>query len=362
MINGLVGSPGSGKTYEAVVYHVLPAVQEGRKVRTNLPLNLEEFERRCPGASALIEILEPTALIHRRFVQVEDYLDPWRHPESNQGPLLVIDEAHHIFRGKVSPDLLSYFAVHRHHGVDILLVTQTWRQVHAEVRDMVQLNYRVRKATALGSSKSYIRKVQDGIRGDVTNQDIRRYDPKHYPLYKSHTLTNKAVLEAAAKDVRPFWRHWSVQLLVMVILFIIYAGFEGWLNPFRVVPKVPPASPAPVSILPSPAASPSPPPSPPALDPALSAPPPAPKPVEPFAGHGLHIDGAMAVNDTPIYRILVSQAGQVVAHIRMSDLRDAGYIVIPRGRCVLELIFEGVRRFAVCDAPKVSISSVASAR
>ncbi len=43
MINGLEGIPGSGKSYEATVYHVLAALQTGRLVITNLPLNVEVF-------------------------------------------------------------------------------------------------------------------------------------------------------------------------------------------------------------------------------------------------------------------------------------------------------------------------------
>ncbi|POB76042.1 zonular occludens toxin domain-containing protein, partial [Vibrio vulnificus] len=38
-------SPGSGKSYESVVYHVIPALKDGRKVVTNLPLNLEHFKQ-----------------------------------------------------------------------------------------------------------------------------------------------------------------------------------------------------------------------------------------------------------------------------------------------------------------------------
>ncbi|MHA6613038.1 zonular occludens toxin domain-containing protein [Photobacterium damselae] len=41
MINLIMGRPGGGKSYEAVVYHVLPAIQSGRMVITNLPINLD---------------------------------------------------------------------------------------------------------------------------------------------------------------------------------------------------------------------------------------------------------------------------------------------------------------------------------
>jgi zona occludens toxin len=56
VINLLLGAPGGGKSYEATVYHIIPALEKGRKVITNLPLNLEELEKIIPGCSSLIEI------------------------------------------------------------------------------------------------------------------------------------------------------------------------------------------------------------------------------------------------------------------------------------------------------------------
>ena len=56
MINGLEGIPGSGKSYEGVVYHVLPALKAGRKVITNLPLNVDAFAAIDPAYRDLIEV------------------------------------------------------------------------------------------------------------------------------------------------------------------------------------------------------------------------------------------------------------------------------------------------------------------
>ena len=42
-IFGIEGKPGSGKSYEAVAYHVIESLKKGRKVITNLPLHLEHF-------------------------------------------------------------------------------------------------------------------------------------------------------------------------------------------------------------------------------------------------------------------------------------------------------------------------------
>ena len=44
MLNGISGKPGGGKSYEAVVTHIIKVITvEKRKVVTNLPLNIEHF-------------------------------------------------------------------------------------------------------------------------------------------------------------------------------------------------------------------------------------------------------------------------------------------------------------------------------
>ncbi|WMU33924.1 zonular occludens toxin domain-containing protein [Pseudomonas aeruginosa] len=44
MINLILGQPGGGKSHEAVVYHVVPALNQGRKVITNLALDMDKFK------------------------------------------------------------------------------------------------------------------------------------------------------------------------------------------------------------------------------------------------------------------------------------------------------------------------------
>ena len=56
MINGLEGIPGSGKSYEAAAYQVLAALEQGRKVITNLPLVIDAYAAINPAYAALIEV------------------------------------------------------------------------------------------------------------------------------------------------------------------------------------------------------------------------------------------------------------------------------------------------------------------
>ena len=56
MINSVVGRPRAGKSYESVIYHILPSAKEGRKVVTNIPVNLEKVSQYYGQDLSLIHI------------------------------------------------------------------------------------------------------------------------------------------------------------------------------------------------------------------------------------------------------------------------------------------------------------------
>ncbi len=232
MIYAIAGRPGGGKTYEAVAYHILPAIKEGRKVITNITLNIDWFVKILgDDVCDLIKIVDGRLTdfgsTSRPFSQIEDYSDDWRN-EKGQGPLYVVDEAHMSLPSRGLPAaILEWFSIHRHYGVDIILLTQNIRKVHRDIKDMIEVTYRCTKNTAMGSSNSYTKKVQDGCNGEVVNTSIRSYKSEFFPFYKSHSQSNKHVQEAQAKDIRPFWKRWpvvgAVLLLSVGLVFNIWA-------------------------------------------------------------------------------------------------------------------------------------------
>ncbi|MBM5249686.1 assembly protein, partial [Vibrio parahaemolyticus] len=157
MIYAIAGRPGGGKTYEAVAYHIIPAIKEGRKVITNITLNIEWFVKIFgEDVRDLIKIVDGRLTdfgsTSRPFSQIQDYSDEWRN-EKGQGPLYVVDEAHMSLPSRGLPAaILEWFSIHRHYGVDIILLTQNIRKVHRDIKDMIEVTYRCTKNTAMGSS------------------------------------------------------------------------------------------------------------------------------------------------------------------------------------------------------------------
>ena len=215
MINLISGRPGGGKSYEAVAYHILPALERGRKVITNLPLQLDVFVSVFgPEVLELIKLvdgkLDDFGSMTRPFSKIEDYLDEWKN-DKGQAPLYVIDEAHMVLPNRsLEPKILEFYSMHRHYGIDVTLISQTARKVHKDIRDMVEINYVCQKNTALGSQDSYTKKVRQGVSGDTVNTSIRKYKPDFFKFYKSHSASNSAVQEDLAGDITPLWKRWPI--------------------------------------------------------------------------------------------------------------------------------------------------------
>jgi zona occludens toxin len=375
MINLLLGAPGGGKSYEAVVYHVLPALEEGRKVITNLPLDLDHLSTVSPDQLAIVELRHPTADNPRPFSKPEDYGDEWRHPETEVGPLYVIDEAHMALPAQGTPrEVEEWYAMHRHELADVVLITQSYGKINKAIRELVQLVYRVRKNTALGDNSSYVKKVQDGIRGEVVNTSIRKYKPEYFKFYKSHTRSNKSAQEAFAKDVKPIWRHWSVYGAVAFLLVGAFMAINGALNPFGMAEvsqqktqTMKPAVLDPNEVLRNRLAG---------NSPGVRRAHPENKVVtqleakvasleqqiedmenteHPLKTVMLHIGGSLASTDKTLYYIVASQNGQKVFDTTSAELSGMGYDVDARTECLLGISYEKYQRWITCDAPRVGV-------
>lgn len=230
MINGIAGKPGGGKSYEAVKNHVIPALKEGRRVVTNLPLQIEHFVA-VYGEQVRNLIVLVTYDYHdygnqKPFSRIEDWLEhqDWKN-EKGQGVLFVIDEAHLSLPSRMQKGsglditkVLEFLSMHRHYGFDVLLITQNFKKIHADIRDMVQLVYRCIKKSMFGQDDEYIIKVHEGCTSQVVNTDERAYESYVFKFYKSHTKSESQIVEATTRDVTP-WHKTGLMKVSYVILF-----------------------------------------------------------------------------------------------------------------------------------------------
>jgi len=382
-----LGRTGSGKSYEMTVNHVLSTLSKGRHVSTNLPLNLEAIYAVFPDYEGMIDIKTYTRERGHPFSTLEDYQFEWRHPKTNQGPLVIIDEAHKSLpKGRARIEVLEFLAESRHAGLDIYYATQGTRKMHPDVIDLTDITYRMIKKRITGQSDKYIRKVIDGTRGQVYSTEEREYNPAYFKFYQSHTASNKAVEEALVNDIPPWYKHYTVWGSALCFSVFIYMAFSGYLNPFSSLDKDKVVLQEPVNDdfvditsvadlkaqtqpIPEQDINPK-----PVLDSLKTdnqsskqvslvdndhtqEPEQEEKPPEhPYYKMVLHVAGSLISNDSKLILFTASQNGQPIFRLTSQELLEAGYKISYISECSVQITFDKTHfsDYLTCDLPQIS--------
>ncbi len=182
MIELYEGVPGSGKSYHAICEKFLPWVKHGR--RLYIAVDGIYLDRLALFTGVELSVLEQQITIWKDSVEV---LQAFPHVEP--GSAVIIDEAQTVFRSmqKVEPGLLRWLETHRHYGVDILLMSQDFRQMSQGVTRLIEATVKFRKLSFVGLSKKY----QGKVRGNPEDNEVIRafvgtYSPAIYAYYSSY--------------------------------------------------------------------------------------------------------------------------------------------------------------------------------
>lgn len=146
-ITFIFGPPRTGKSYEATIRKILPAARSGRRIVTNIPLNVHELERVAK---------KPVDVVQLSLAELRDpETYPWD-PEGEfipgkiirPGDLVVIDEVHIVFPidQKLDLRIAGFFRIHGHffdretgRSIDILIITQDAATVRREFKFLGEL-------------------------------------------------------------------------------------------------------------------------------------------------------------------------------------------------------------------------------
>jgi zona occludens toxin len=209
------GLPGAGKSYEAVVRQIIPALQAGRNVDAYVEgLNHEKI-------AACAEIPLDRCLQLLTQIDREQVKEIHKHVRPNA--LVLIDEAQNFWptnRRPLDEETTRFITEHRHHGLDILLMGQVYKDVHKLWRGRIsQLNTYL-KLDAVGAEKRYSVLVEKAVQAEKfekVSSQFGTYDPKYFGTYASHVSDeiNTANFQDARANIKnAFWVRWGVPLTI----------------------------------------------------------------------------------------------------------------------------------------------------
>lgn len=249
------GLPRSGKSYEAVVKHVLPALEKGRHVYA-----------RMDGFDDPLCIAKIAHVLGKPYEQIEKYL---HHLDESQveyvydcvqdNALVLLDELQNFWpvgKGSLQGPISKFVTEHGHRGIDIIAMGQDLRDCHALWKRRVDRKVVFMKLDVLGAESKYkwvMFKAKSGEKFEQVSTGVQSYDPKYFGTYKSHVAqdTNKENY----KDSRSvIWNSASMRWGVAFIVLSVAIG--GWylqkqFNPettslYKTPPKAPETKSSPV--------------------------------------------------------------------------------------------------------------------
>lgn len=218
MIVILEGIPGSGKSYSAVKDFVVPAIKAGRKIYTNI-------DGLDAGAIAIYLKLEEdyvTNLIH--YVS-EDQSDFWSVDilDVDEDSLLLIDEAHTFYCSrdfsKFSAEVRDFYAMHRHHGLDIVLMSQTAESIDKWIRVRAEKFIRYKKMTIINMPSRYMTITINPTDGSVLSRKMQKYESWVFNLYTSFTPSSTLKAFEGSKTTGPIKK-----MITYVSLLVFFFG------------------------------------------------------------------------------------------------------------------------------------------
>jgi zona occludens toxin len=227
MIICFEGTPGSGKSYEAVK-KIIDNLRNGRTVYTNIEgmakgYNDEQREM-VKTVTGMDDYEFNKRLIHLENSQVPEY---WKHVKP--GALIVIDEAQNFFNARdwqteKNKQCNAWCSTHRHHGFDVVFITQDIARLDSAVRSLMEWTYRFRKMNFFGglTQQKYIcySYAGDGQGKQLAKPNIRTYDPMIFKCYSSYVA--KDIKELGIMKHVNILKHPIFYAIPVTLIFFVY--------------------------------------------------------------------------------------------------------------------------------------------
>lgn len=221
------GTPGSGKTYEAII-RLVDNLRLGRTVWTNIEGVNEKPQREQIKYLAGLSDYELETQLH--FIPEHEIYTFYK--TLKNGAFIILDEVHKYFGNRdwasgENKAFNSWGSTHRHHGHDVLLLSQGIEKLDAHVRGLIEWTYRFKKNNMFGSAaeRSYRMTAfyQDDTAKPIDRPKIKTYKKKYFGCYKSYIGAD--VKELKIMPNINILKHPIFYLIPLVLLFTLYMFF-----------------------------------------------------------------------------------------------------------------------------------------
>ena len=261
------GLQGSGKSFECVRGVILPAVAAGRRVVSNIDgLNEEailkmasEMTGKAPQELGSVryctddETTAPGFFPHGKdrgdgtyvYRNVVDGKVEWLETTNSivqPGDLVCMDEGWRFCSkdAKVSDEHFQFFRMHRHYvdksGVscDLVIMTQHITDLHRKLVAATRYSFLCKKFDAIGATKRYRVTMWEGCnhRLQPLNTEIRKYDPRIFPLYSSYGggAQGKEIRTDSRTNVLKSWKLKALGVLFIAFIAIGAYGIKAFMG------------------------------------------------------------------------------------------------------------------------------------
>lgn len=243
------GLPGAGKSYEACVYHILPALKEGRQVITNIRgINYEKFAQLLDEPEEYVRLLLIYVEPAEQDGQAED-IETVKNAFANSTPdnaMIVWDEIQDYFPSgnyKLPINQQKFWTEHRHRGLDIVIMGQDRDDVHKIIRSRIEAITYFLKLKAVGKPSNYKwEHYEKQAKGKFVKigSGVREYDSLYFGLYMSHRRegVRSKVYQTGRTNVLANTKmlSWGVPIAFVGAFYAIYHLY-GFFNPEPVKSK-----------------------------------------------------------------------------------------------------------------------------
>jgi zona occludens toxin len=218
-IKAYVGQPRHGKTYEVVVYVVLSALRQGRRVVSNIAgLNYDAMCQMLFAEGLTEDKIGKLVCVTHKEIENPFF---WRTDEDPDdvetfiqlGDLIALDEIWRFWkkRGDIHPRAMNFFRMHGHMPhpktgliCEIALISQATRDINENIRAVIEETILMVKNTKLGMDDSYVAHIFQ--RDSTAKRDLirtlapRKYNSVFFNLYKSHSKKMEGAAEPLEKN------------------------------------------------------------------------------------------------------------------------------------------------------------------